>query len=424
MALEVWPLSRLIPDARNPRTHSPEQVAQIAASIQEFGWTNPILVDKSGVIIAGHGRYLAAPRAGLSEAPVIVLGHLTESQRRALLIADNKLALNAGWDDNLLAEELAALEADGFDMSVVGFSDEELAALLEEDAGSSLLTDPDDIPEAPAEARTRRGDLYLLGRHRLLCGDATSEGDVARLMDGARFDLAFTSPPYNAGVSSLQPPYQKPVIKEGGATGSFYLNPATDAMDDDVYRQLHAAVFVMLAAHGADDAVVCYNLGYNNRSPATYVGVVHAANTVIPLRETVIWDKNGCIPLHGNHLTRTWEFIFIFAKGELKMNKELFDTERNMWKITNAGANHEQHAACFPVELPAHGIRLFAPEHGIVCDPFAGTGTTIIAAEGLGRACYALEIEPRYCDVIVKRWEAATGRTAECNSGEGLSLVT
>jgi hypothetical protein len=196
--IELWPLDRLVPYARNPRTHSDEQIEQIAASIVEFGWTNPVLVDSDAGILAGHGRLAAARRLGLEQVPVVVLDHLSPAQRRAYIIADNKLALNAGWDEELLRQELAALEQDGFGLDVIGFSDEELAELLagpaEEQAG---LTDEDQVPEAPEEPVSRPGDLWLLGPHRVLCGDATVLADVERVLGGQLADMAFTDPPYN-----------------------------------------------------------------------------------------------------------------------------------------------------------------------------------------------------------------------------------
>ena len=181
MPLESWPLARLRPYERNPRTHSPAQIEQIAASIREFGFTNPILADRDGTIIAGHGRLLAAAKAGLAKVPVIVIKRLSETQRRALVIADNKLALNAGWDDELLAAELEALRDDGFNMDLVGFTDEELAILLDRGESAGGLTGEDATPEPPSDPITKLGDLYSLGRHRLLCGDATRIDEVERL---------------------------------------------------------------------------------------------------------------------------------------------------------------------------------------------------------------------------------------------------
>jgi hypothetical protein len=194
--IEIWPVDRLVPYAKNARTHSPEQVAQIAASIVEFGFNAPILVDSNSGIIAGHGRMLAARKLGLVEVPVVVLDHLSDTQRRAYILADNKLAENAGWDEKILAAELADLERDGLDLKLVGFSDQELEALLEESGGGPTPEDEEQIPEAPAEPVTRSGDLWRVGRHRVSCGDCRDRSVVARLLDGRKANLVVTSPPY------------------------------------------------------------------------------------------------------------------------------------------------------------------------------------------------------------------------------------
>ena len=194
--IELWPLDRLVPYARNARTHSAEQVAQIAASIVEFGFVNPILVDRNAGIIAGHGRLLAARKLGLGEVPVVVLDHLSETQRRAYIIADNKLALNAGWDEKVLAAELRAIDADGLDLALVGFSDEELECLLADEPGSTNDIE-EDVPEPPAEPVTRPGDVWLIGKHRLACGDCRDQNTLRMLFaDYARANVCITSPPY------------------------------------------------------------------------------------------------------------------------------------------------------------------------------------------------------------------------------------
>ncbi|MGC8884878.1 MAG: ParB N-terminal domain-containing protein, partial [Bryobacteraceae bacterium] len=201
LQIERWPIERLIPFARNPRTHTDEQIAQIAASIVEFGWTNPLLVAANGVIIAGHARLAAARKLGLAQVPVIVLDHLSEAQRRALIIADNRLALNAGWDEELLRGLLTDLREEEFNLDVLGFSDDELNALLTETPDlQEGLTDEDAVPEPLEEPVSRRGDLWILGEHRLLCGDSANREDVDRLMNGERADLVNTDPPYNVRV--------------------------------------------------------------------------------------------------------------------------------------------------------------------------------------------------------------------------------
>jgi hypothetical protein len=198
LQVQQWPVEKLIPYARNARTHSDEQVAQVAASIVEFGWTNPILVGADGVIIAGHARLAAARKLRMTEVPVIVLDHLTPTQRRALVLADNRLALNAGWDEEMLRVELNSLEDEGFDLELVGFSDEELEEILREpEETREGLTDEDAVPEEPESAVTVPGDVWILGDHRILCGDATSMEAIQKVLDGGLADMVFTDPPYN-----------------------------------------------------------------------------------------------------------------------------------------------------------------------------------------------------------------------------------
>ena len=201
--MERWQVDRLIPYIRNARTHTEEQVAQVAASIVEFGWTNPILVGADGVIIAGHARLLAARKLGMTEVPVIVLDHLSETQRRALVIADNRLAMNAGWDEEMLRVELESLQVDGFDLDIVGFSDEEIEALLQEpEEAHAGNTDDDAVPETPETAVTVPGDVWILGEHRLLCGDSTQMESVEKVLAGGLADMVFTDPPYNVNYGA------------------------------------------------------------------------------------------------------------------------------------------------------------------------------------------------------------------------------
>ncbi|MCX6625230.1 MAG: ParB N-terminal domain-containing protein, partial [Acidobacteria bacterium] len=219
--VELWPIDRLVPYARNSRTHSDEQIAQVAASIVEFGWTNPILVGADGVIIAGHARLLAARKLKMLEVPVIVLDHLSETQRRALILADNKLALNAGWDDEMLRVELESLKEDAFDIDLVGFTDEELEEILADPEGTSEgLTDEDAVPEPEVAVVTVLGDVWILGEHRLLCGDATVMTDIEKVLAGGLADMTFTDPPYN--VAYVGKTAKKLTIDNDALGGKFY----------------------------------------------------------------------------------------------------------------------------------------------------------------------------------------------------------
>lgn len=408
--IELWPIDRLKPYERNARTHDAAQVAKIAASITEFGFTNPILVDSADGIIAGHGRLMAAKELGLTEVPVIVLDHLTDAQRRAYILADNRLALDAGWDNDMLAAELADLQGEGFDLELTGFNDEELDALLSDDEEAAEgQTDEDAAPEPPAQPVTVLGDVWLLGKHRLMCGDSTSIDAVERLMDGGKADFCFTSPPYNSAM------------KGGGRLGSnegkgFYGDGYTDDRDSAEYVDFNRQIFGVMSVIAAERFTCCYNINYNKNSPSEYLDVAIAGREYFPLVETVGWEKTMAISLQGNNLTRIFEFIFVYAKGEILMNKGRTECERNLWRISNIGANHDIHKAAFPIELVQRGVELFAPQRGVVFEPFGGSGSTLIACEKTGRINRSMELDPKYCDVIVRRWQDFTGKKATLES--------
>ena len=393
----------LTPYARNSRTHSDEQVAQIAASIKEWGWTVPVLIEPDGGIIAGHGRVMAAQRLGITDVPCMIADGWSEGQKRAYIIADNKLALNAGWDDEMLRVEFAELGDLGFDLELTGFGEAELGALLADKTEG--LTDPDDVPDAPEVPVTVEGDVWLLGRHRLMCGDSTSVDAVGKLMAGEKADFCFTSPPYNSAMSG------------GGRLGKnegkgFYADGYTDNRASEEYVQFNADIISTLSTVAADSFTCCYNINYNKNSPSEYIDVVHAAKQSIPLVETIVWEKSMAISLQGDNLTRIYEFIFVLCKGKFKINKNRTECLRNLWKISNIGANHESHKACFPLALVEEGIKNFCPHGGTIIEPFGGTGTTAIAAEKLGCKSHVMELDPKYCDVIIKRWQEFTGQAA------------
>jgi DNA modification methylase len=423
-AVEHWPLDRLSPYARNARTHDDDQVAQIAASIVEFGWTNPILVDAEGGIVAGHGRLLAARKLGLDTVPVVVLDHLTPGQRRAYVIADNKLALNAGWNEELLASELHALNGEGFELALTGFSETELDALMaplgeEADAGDGGGEDTaDEMPMPPREPITRAGDLWLIGNHRLLCGDSTDAAAVARVINGERAALVFTSPPYGN-----QRDYTT------GGVGDW----------DALMRRVFASLPV------TDSAQVLVNLG-----------LVHRDNEWQPywqawldwMREQgwrrfgfYVWDQGPGLPGDWNgRLAPAFEFVFHFNRKARKPNKivpckwagHVNDTHGgirhknghvgewthagqgvqetripdNVIRITRHKARgiETEHPAVFPVALPEFVMRAYSNARDIVYEPFAGSGTSVIAAERAGRRARVIELAPEYVDVALRRW--------------------
>jgi len=403
--VERRPIADLVPYARNARTHSDAQVAQIAASMREWGWTNPVLVDEGGMIIAGHGRVMAARQLGLDAVPVMVAEGWTEAQKKAYVLADNQLASNAGWDNDLRKIELQELSAEGFPVDLIGFDN--IDALLAAD-GPEGLTDPNTVPDVPAVPVTVEGDIWLLGRHRLMCGDSTSIDAVERLMAGQKADFCFTSPPYNANIKAAQMHSKAPKAGKGG----LYVGGYQDDRTSDEYVQFNADIIATLSTIAADNFTCCYNINYNKNSPSEYIDVVHAAKQTLPLVETIVWEKAMAVSLQGDNLTRIYEFVFVLCKGKFKINKNRTECLRNLWKISNIGANHESHKACFPLALVEEGIKNFCPHGGVIVEPFGGTGTTLIAADKMGCSAYLMELDPKYCDVSVLRWQDFTGQTA------------
>ena len=428
--IEFCPLDRLKPYARNAKTHDDDQVMRIAASMAEFGWTVPCLVADDGELIAGHGRVLAAAQLGLTEAPVIVLGHLTEAQRRAYRIADNKLTEMGGWDDALLLEELRGLMAEEFDLGLIGIPDDELDALLADTDDRPAISDDtaDAIPDPPAEPITRPGDIWALGKHRLCCGDATDPAVVARLMDGTKASLLFTSPPY-----AQQRDYGAAKEKVGD----------WDALMQGVFT----------AAPVSDDAQLLVNLGLVHRDSEWQP---YWEGWVEWMRKSgwrrfgwYVWDQGPGLPGDWNgRLAPSHEFIFHFNRAPRKPHKTVPSkhagetlgggglrgadgTVHRKTGFGNAIQSHRipdsvfrimrhkgglgaagSHPAVFPVALVEAVLEAFTDPGDLVFEPFCGSGTQLIAAERAGRRCCAVELDPVYCDVAVRRWELATGRTA------------
>ena len=375
--LENVAIDKIIPYARNSRTHSDEQVAQIAASIKEFGFTNPVLIDKDDGIIAGHGRVLAARKLGLKEVPCIRLGHLTETQKKAYVIADNKLALNAGWDNELLTIELNELLGDGFAMEILGFDAEELKGLLDPVKPTEGLTDEDAVPEVPEEPKTKPGDIYRLGKHRLMCGDSTSIDAVEKLMDGARVDLVFTDPPYNVAFNGRSGKHD--VIKN-------------DNLSESDFESFIAEVCNTIQAVDPKAYYIWCNWDF--------YGVLQHK---LPYKACIVWAKN--VFGMGNGYRHQHEFCLFYGKID-----EVVKNESDLWSIKKD--TNYVHPTQKPVAL---SVRAFGNHVKLlnVLDLFGGSGSTMIGAEQTGRNCYMMELDPKYCDVIVKRWEDFTGQKAE-----------
>lgn len=401
MQIKEVAVDKLIPYAKNSRTHSVEQVAQIAASIKEFGFRNPILVDGVG-IIAGHGRLMAALKLGLDKVPTIDCSDMTASQKKAYIIADNKLAMNAGWDNQFLTLELKELEDEGFDLTLTGFDDKELDALLNVIEGTEGLTDEDAVPETPEEPKTKLGDIYILGNHRLMCGDSTSIDDIEKLMYGNKADICFTSPPYNAGSLDIK----------GNARTQKKYNSFDDNQTEDEYKDF---VISNLNCIFSVCNEVLYNIGLVEGNKRVIVDVL--AHYREQFKDIIYWKKNNVAPhIQGGVINNLVEFILCFGDGKRKFQNAQF-TQGSYYNViegSSAAGNEfsKIHKATFPTYLPENIIQNFCPVKGSILDTFGGTGTTMIAAEKLSRKSYLMELDPKYCDVIVKRWEDFTGKKA------------
>lgn len=392
--IEQWPTAKLLPYARNARTHSEEQVAQIAASIAEFGFTNPILAGSDGVIVAGHGRLAAAQKLRLEVVPVVVLDHLSPTQRRALVIADNRIAENAGWDDAMLRIEIAALQDDDFDLSLTGFDADALAELMAGDESDGEgQSDDDAVPEVAETPISRPGDVWLLSGHRLLCGDSTLAESYERLLDGAQVDMVFTDPPYNVN-------YANSAKDKMRGKDRAILN---DNLGDGFYDFLLAALTPTIAS--------CRGGVYVAMS-SSELDVLQAAFRAAGGRWStfIIWAKNT-FTLGRADYQRQYEPI-LYGWREGAQRHWCGDRDQgDVWNIKKPQKN-DLHPTMKPVELVERAIRNSSRPGNVVLDPFGGSGTTLIAAEKSGRLARLIELDPKYVDVIVRRWQDWTGKQA------------
>ena len=389
----------LVPYARNARTHSDAQVAQIAASIREFGFTSPVLVDADRGVIAGHGRLLAARKLGMAEVPTLELSHLTPAQRRAYVLADNRLALSAGWDEDLLRIELGDLQADGFDLTLTGFDTDEIAAFL---AGPTTgLTDPDDVPAAPEVPVTRPGDVWLLGRHRLVCGDSTDAATVERALNGVRPHLMVTDPPYGveydpawrnrAGLGSTQRVGKVENDHRADWREAWALFPG------DVGYVWHGALHATIVA---ESLIAC---GFQ-------------------IRAQVIWAKDRLV-LGRGHYHWQHEPCWYAVRGQGHWAGDRKQT--TLWSIPNRAQDTDTvHGTQKPVACMRRPMENNNNPGQAVYEPFSGSGTTVIAAEMSGRACHAIELSPAYVDVAVLRWQTFTGQQAVLEDGRASFAAT
>jgi DNA modification methylase len=390
----AWrPLGELIPYAANPRTHSDAQVAQIAASIRQFGFTNPVLVDGASGIIAGHGRVLAARSLGLERVPVIELAHMSEAQRRAYVLADNQLALNAGWDNELLRLELADLSELGFDLGLIGFAEGELERLLAGD-GKVGLTEDDEAPELPEQAVTQPGDLWIMGEHRLLCGDATVRVDVERVLEGRLADMTFTDPPYN--------------VNYGASAKDKLRGNKRKILNDDLGSSFEtflydACVNIVSVTKGA--VYVCMSSSELHTLQRAFTAAGGKWSTF------VVWAKNTFTLGRADYQRQYEPILYGWPTGHDRYWCGARD-QGDVWFVDKPVRN-DLHPTMKPVALVERAVRNSSKTRDIVLDPFGGSGSTLIACEKTGRHARVIELDPKYCDVIVRRWQAWTGKTAK-----------
>jgi ParB-like chromosome segregation protein Spo0J len=408
-----WPIGRLLPYARNARIHDDGQVAKIAGSMAEFGWTVPVLVAGSGEIIAGHGRVLAARKLGLEAVPVIVLDHLTPAQRQAYRIADNRLTELGGWDEALLAGELKELVAENFDLSLIGFEDGELDRLLalDEDSGteSEAGTPPVVVPEPPRNPVSRTGDLWILGEHRLLCGDSTKPEDVRRLMNGERAVLFATDPPYLVDYDGSNHP-----TRNKDWSHSYGVTWDDSSQGSDLYDGFIAAA--VAEAITEDAAWYCWHA---SRRQAMLEACWEKAGAFV--HQQIIWVKDRGVLTRSHYLWKH-EPCFMGWRRPNRPPKVAEETLASTWPLPSfAKDDRPDHPTPKPLDAFGIPMRQHVARGGLCYEPFSGSGSQIMAGEANGRRVYAMEISPAYVDVAVERWQADTGRDAVMD-GDGRSF--
>lgn len=395
-------VSELIPYVKNSRTHSDEQVAQIAASIKEFGWTNPILIDGDNGIIAGHGRLMAARKLGHTKVPTIELKDLTETQKKAYIIADNRLALNAGWDNEMLKLEFDELSELGFDLELTGFSLDEIEALNPVELNEGL-TDEDATPAIPDEPKTKLGDIYQLGNHRLMCGDSTSIDAVDKLMDGQKAAMVFTDPPYNIGFGGTMSNTSKNgvMVKHKGMNAKHRPIENDKKTESDFYNFISEVLSII--------QIKCKGAWYISFGSANLHELLRPITDVgMEYKSIIIWVKNQS-PMGGGAYRRRYEPILYGNFSSNFYGKPY--SEDDVWEFNRTNKN-DLHPTMKPVELVKNALRHGSKLNDVVLDLFGGSGSTMIASEEIGRKSCLMELDPKYCDVIVKRWEDFTGKKA------------
>ncbi|MBF0615137.1 MAG: site-specific DNA-methyltransferase [Magnetococcales bacterium] len=441
--IEVWEVERLIPYSNNARTHTPEQIDQVAASIKEFGFTNPILVDSQSGVIAGHCRLLAARKLRMATVPVIVLDYLSDAQRRAYIIADNQLALQAGWEFDILDVEIDRLLDDDFDLDLLGFSDDELAGILdrigveEEEIGACGTGDADIIPEPPANPVTRPGDLWCLGDHRLLCGDSTKAEDVIRLMKGERAILFATDPPYLVDYDGTNhPPNQtaqeklakakaaaagKPVKgwKDGNKdwSGSYGVTWDDASQGPELYEG-----FIRAAIDHAIDSHAAWYCWHASKRQAMLEAVWEKMGAFV--HQQIIWNKNASVLTRTHYLWKHEPCFYGWIRGNRPARIDDAESMPSVWDMKSlAGEDRPEHPTPKPLDCFGIPMRQHVPLGGLCYEPFSGSGSQIMAGEQTGRRVYAMEISPVYVDVAVQRFIQATGKIVYLEGSGGKTFA-
>ena len=387
-------VSELIPYINNSRTHSEEQITQIVSSIKEFGFTNPILIDKDNSIIAGHGRLQAVKRLGLEEVPCILISGLTKTQIKALIITDNQLALNAGWDLEKLSVEIEGLEDDKFDISLLGFDDKFLNDLLfKENEG---LTDEDETPDAPENPKSKLNDIWLLGSHKLICGDSTKAEDYKLLFKDNIADMIFTDPPYNVDYSGRGKNDLGKIINDNMDENKFVL------FLDDVFKLMSDNLKPLSILY------VCHPDSHSKPKIAFEI----AFDKYFKKSSTLIWNKGNAGMGWQDYRSQHEPILYGWKEGKGKHNFYGDRTKTSIWNIKRDSTTQYKHPTQKPVELVKEAILNSSKEKDIIFDPFSGSGSTLIACEKLNRICYGIELDTKFVDVIIQRWQQFTGKEA------------
>lgn len=387
--MQLVDIAKLIPYVNNARTHSPEQITKLRSSLREFGFVNPVIIDRDFNIIAGHGRVAAAKEEGITEVPCVYADYLTEAQKKAYIIADNRMAMDAGWDEELLKVELEALQGEDFDLSLTGFDESELADLFSEDTGSDAEDDDFDLSTALEKAAfVEPGDVWTVGRHRLMCGDATSKDDVSKLMDGKKANLLLTDPPYGVSFKS--------------ASG---LTIQNDSIKDEEFYQFLKDSFDAVVAHlekgGAAYVFHADTEGLNFRRAFQDAG--------FHLSGCCIWVKDSLVLGRSDYQWQHEPVLYGFLQnGHHYWSKKAGRSQTTIWNFKKPKRN-ENHPTSKPLDLLGYPIGNSTQENAIVVDTFGGSGSTMMACEQLNRICYMMELDPKYASVILRRYVEDTG---------------